>query len=159
MICVRLAICGLISVVAAVSSDWSAVACAGKTYCREMRNCAEAAYYLQECGLGRLDRNKDGIPCERKCGKTTATFQRRLSVQSAGKSLSALFGSASGRKGQALGILQNPALAGSSFNCTQRKRYCREMNTCAEATYYLKTCGVKSLDGNRDGIACNSLCR
>ena len=134
MFCVRLAIFGLISVVAAVSSDWSAVACGGKTYCREMQNCAEAAYYLQECGLGRLDRDKDGIPCERKCGKTTATFQRRLSVQSAGKSLSALFGSASGKQGPALGILQNSTLANSSFDCTQRKRYCREMNSCAEAT-------------------------
>ncbi|MCA0434059.1 MAG: excalibur calcium-binding domain-containing protein [Proteobacteria bacterium] len=33
------------------------------------------------------------------------------------------------------------------------------MTSCAEATFYLKTCGVSSLDGNNDGIACNALCK
>lgn len=38
------------------------------------------------------------------------------------------------------------------------KRTCRDMATCAEANHYLKTCGVKSLDGDGDGIPCESIC-
>lgn len=39
----------------------------GKRYCKEMRSCEEAKYYLNQCGLSRLDRDKDGIPCESIC--------------------------------------------------------------------------------------------
>jgi len=39
------------------------------------------------------------------------------------------------------------------------KRYCREMTSCEEAKFYLHQCGRSSLDGNQDGVPCNSLCR
>ncbi len=39
------------------------------------------------------------------------------------------------------------------------KRYCRQMTSCEEAQFYLKTCGVKSLDGNHDGQPCEALCQ
>ncbi len=42
--------------------------CGTKRFCRHMDSCAEACFYLNECGLGRLDRDKDGIPCESFCG-------------------------------------------------------------------------------------------
>ena len=38
-------------------------------YCKNMRSCAEAKYYLNQCGLDRLDRDNDGIPCENVCRK------------------------------------------------------------------------------------------
>lgn len=41
--------------------------CAGKTYCREMTSCAEARFYLTQCGLSRLDGDRDGVPCEDLC--------------------------------------------------------------------------------------------
>lgn len=41
--------------------------CSGKRFCREMNSCAEARFYLNECGVGRLDRDNDGIPCESLC--------------------------------------------------------------------------------------------
>lgn len=41
--------------------------CAGKSRCKEMSNCAEANFYLNECGVKRLDRDHDGIPCESIC--------------------------------------------------------------------------------------------
>ncbi len=41
--------------------------CRSKTTCRQMQSCAEAKYYLINCGLTRLDRDKDGIPCESIC--------------------------------------------------------------------------------------------
>lgn len=39
------------------------------------------------------------------------------------------------------------------------KRYCRQMNSCEEARYYLQVCGVSSLDGDGDGRPCEALCR
>jgi micrococcal nuclease len=41
--------------------------CGSKTYCTEMRSCSEAKYFLNVCGLERLDSDHDGIPCESLC--------------------------------------------------------------------------------------------
>jgi endonuclease YncB( thermonuclease family) len=41
----------------------------------------------------------------------------------------------------------------------EAKRYCRQMSSCQEAQFYLNACGVSSLDGDDDGIACEDLCR
>lgn len=41
--------------------------CQGKTKCGEMVSCSEAYFYLQTCGVNRLDGDKDGIPCETLC--------------------------------------------------------------------------------------------
>lgn len=42
-------------------------ACGSKHYCREMTSCAEARFYLEQCGLRRLDGDGDGVPCEAIC--------------------------------------------------------------------------------------------
>lgn len=42
--------------------------CAGKTRCAQMADCAEARFYLTQCGVGTLDGDKDGVPCEAICG-------------------------------------------------------------------------------------------
>lgn len=42
--------------------------CGAKRYCSEMTSCAEARYYLTQCGVRSLDRDGDGIPCEALCG-------------------------------------------------------------------------------------------
>lgn len=39
----------------------------GKQTCKQMRDCEEALYYLRECGVSRLDKDKDGVPCESLC--------------------------------------------------------------------------------------------
>jgi len=41
--------------------------CGSKRLCSEMSSCAEARYYLENCGLTRLDRDRDGVPCESLC--------------------------------------------------------------------------------------------
>ena len=41
-------------------------ACDGRTYCSQMRSCAEAKYYLANCPNVKMDGNHDGIPCERQ---------------------------------------------------------------------------------------------
>lgn len=42
--------------------------CSGKTKCKEMESCEEAYFYLKKCGVSRLDRDHDGVPCESICG-------------------------------------------------------------------------------------------
>lgn len=41
--------------------------CGEKRTCKEMVSCAEARFYLTECGVGGLDGDRDGVPCEAKC--------------------------------------------------------------------------------------------
>ncbi len=41
--------------------------CGLKRFCREMVSCEEAKFYLNKCGLGRLDGDSDGLPCESIC--------------------------------------------------------------------------------------------
>ncbi len=38
------------------------------------------------------------------------------------------------------------------------KHYCSQMSSCDEAKLYFSKCGVKSLDGNGDGVPCENLC-
>lgn len=47
-------------------SQSASFTCGRKTYCREMRSCAEARFYLQRCGLSRIDEDGDGVPCEQR---------------------------------------------------------------------------------------------
>ncbi len=53
---------------------------------------------------------------------------------------------------------RQPTLSGKSFTCGT-KRYCREMASCEEAQFYLQQCDLTRLDGDSDGIPCESLCR
>lgn len=45
----------------------SGYTCSGKRTCGEMTSCAEARFYLNTCGVSRLDGDKDGTPCETIC--------------------------------------------------------------------------------------------
>lgn len=49
------------------SSTSSFGSCGTKTTCGQMLSCAEAMYYLNSCGVSRLDGNSDGTPCESIC--------------------------------------------------------------------------------------------
>jgi endonuclease YncB( thermonuclease family) len=42
-------------------------ACGIKRFCTEMSSCAEARYYLHQCGVAGLDGDRDGVPCEKLC--------------------------------------------------------------------------------------------
>ena len=49
----------------AVQSNYE---CGTKIFCKEMKFCEEALFHLQQCKRKSLDRDKDGIPCEKLCG-------------------------------------------------------------------------------------------
>jgi hypothetical protein len=49
-------------------------------------------------------------------------------------------------------------LRDQTFKC-DTKRKCGEMISCEEARFYLEECGLKRLDGDKDGVPCESLCR
>lgn len=53
---------------------------------------------------------------------------------------------------------QSTSQTSQSFDCGT-KRYCKEMTSCEEAKYYLEHCGLTRLDGDKDGIPCESLCQ
>lgn len=42
--------------------------CGSKTTCGEMTSCDEALYFLDQCGVSRLDGDGNGTPCESICG-------------------------------------------------------------------------------------------
>jgi len=44
------------------------------------------------------------------------------------------------------------------YKCGEKK-YCSQMSSCDEAYFYLNKCGIKSLDRDKDGIPCESLCK
>ena len=51
-------------------------------------------------------------------------------------------------------IVSDPPKA---FTCGS-KVFCREMVSCEEARFYLRSCGLTRLDGDKDGIPCEAMC-
>lgn len=39
------------------------------------------------------------------------------------------------------------------------KTRCSEMDSCSEARFYLNQCGASRIDGDRDGVPCEAICR
>ncbi len=38
------------------------------------------------------------------------------------------------------------------------KRHCKQMASCQEARFFLERCGIRSLDGDGNGVPCETLC-
>lgn len=51
-----------------ISKSAFSFSCDFRKTCSRMSSCEEAYYHLQICHNTRLDRDKDGIPCEKICG-------------------------------------------------------------------------------------------
>jgi endonuclease YncB( thermonuclease family) len=45
-----------------------------------------------------------------------------------------------------------------TFTCGA-KRYCREMSSCEEARFHLESCALRRIDGDGDGVPCETLCQ
>lgn len=51
----------------AVKDSAGQFSCSPRKACTQMSSCSEARYHLEQCGNRRLDRDNDGIPCEKIC--------------------------------------------------------------------------------------------
>ena len=47
--------------------DYTGMKCEHKYKCSQMKSCKEAYFYLEVCRVKKLDRDNDGIPCEKLC--------------------------------------------------------------------------------------------
>lgn len=54
--------------------------------------------------------------------------------------------------------INNSALSANANITCGSKHLCGQMTSCEEAKIYFTKCGVKTLDGNGDGVPCESLC-
>ena len=54
-------------------------------------------------------------------------------------------------------VQTNTSGTNAGFTCSG-KTTCGQMASCAEARFYLSTCGVSRLDGDKDGTPCETLC-
>ena len=48
--------------------------------------------------------------------------------------------------------------AATTFDTSCGKKRCSEMTSCEEARHHLTKCGVRTMDGNGDGVPCEKLC-
>lgn len=77
-----------------------------------------------------------------------------IALAGAGYSFLAPTLSPSHRESSTLASVQAP-MASSSYQCDGR-RYCSQMNSCEEAKYFLRNCPSTEMDGDHDGIPCES---
>jgi len=47
-------------------SEHTGFRCDGRTFCSQMKSCAEAKYFLANCPGVKMDGNRDAIPCEQQ---------------------------------------------------------------------------------------------
>jgi len=52
-----------------------------------------------------------------------------------------------------LALTSKPPAPAANFSCDGRK-YCSQMTSCQEASYFLKNCPGVKMDGNNDGVPC-----
>lgn len=105
--------------------------CGNKRSCGEMFDCEEAKFYFNNCGVSELDANGDRLPCNILCDGNGGT---------------------------------KPQSTQSTVNTTPNsdcgyKQTCSDMSNCQEAEFYLNSCGLSTLDGDGDGIPCETLCK
>jgi hypothetical protein len=57
----------LVELPAPQASDLS-FSCDGRVHCSQMTSCEEADYFVQHCPGVKMDGDRDGKPCEDRCG-------------------------------------------------------------------------------------------
>jgi hypothetical protein len=132
-------------------------------YCTRMESCSEAHHHFAACGEGERDADNDGIPCENVCGKTLEEYRRLRGAASPAPARSPDGASPAAPPpvpGAGLNVntlVPGDAIAPDAMSCGGKRR-CGQMQSCAEARFYLQNCGVRSLDRDGDGVPCESLC-
>jgi cold shock CspA family protein len=52
--------------VAAARFERPRYSCDGRTRCSQMKSCAEATFFLENCPVVEMDGDRDGVPCEKQ---------------------------------------------------------------------------------------------
>lgn len=52
-------------------------------------------------------------------------------------------------------LIENHELAEHNYTCDGRT-YCSQMTSCEEATFFINNCPNTKMDGNSDGVPCES---
>lgn len=110
----------------------------------------EARARQSRAGLWSMSDVQTVAPWEWRQGVRVGSGRTEPEPSSPGRSLFA--------SGDGAPAAERDADSGGGFSCAG-KRYCRQMNSCAEANFYLRQCGVDTLDGDGDGRPCEVLCR
>lgn len=45
-----------------------------------------------------------------------------------------------------------------AYSCNDAIPYCKQMDSCEQARFYLNQCGTDKLDRDNDGIPCENIC-
>lgn len=45
-----------------------------------------------------------------------------------------------------------------AYSCNDGIPYCKQMDSCEQARFYLNQCGADKLDRDNDGIPCENIC-
>ncbi|MFU2127810.1 excalibur calcium-binding domain-containing protein [Gallibacterium anatis] len=51
-----------------------------------------------------------------------------------------------------------PALSAGKYSCDDPIPYCKQMQSCEQARFYLNQCGAGQLDRDNDGVPCENVC-
>ena len=78
---------------------------------------------------------------------------------SSGGSSSGGSGSGGSGSGSSGGSSGGSGSGGGDTRCDSSKKYCAHMDSCADAYFYLNQCGRTRLDGDKDGVPCESICK
>jgi hypothetical protein len=55
--------------------------CGAPKNCPQIATCAEAVYRLRTCGHRWLDGDRNGVPCQPKCGPDAGTMKERMAAE------------------------------------------------------------------------------
>jgi len=111
-------------------------ACNGKTTCDEMLSCGQAIFYISNCpNTEKLDADNDGIPCEKQLCGNVDIDENAIEVSA-----------------PSVKDMYTPS---NDLKCDGRI-YCSQMTSCEEATYFLRNCPNTKMDGDADGVPCES---
>ncbi|PJG82140.1 cold-shock protein [Caviibacterium pharyngocola] len=52
-----------------------------------------------------------------------------------------------------------PVSAKQKYSCDDPIPYCKNMESCEQAKFYLNQCGESRLDRDGDGVPCENICK
>jgi cold shock CspA family protein len=117
---------------------------------------------VQYAGQPRTSKPQHAKPRYSRPPRRVSSLSRAMGAVVLVVAAAALINRFSGRSDQAHATPQNfmaeevERPETSQFLCQPKKTYCSEMTSCAEAHFHQEKCGGTKMDGDGDGIPCES---